>query len=55
MQLFAFRFLKQVLYAEMSIPLKPEAEAKRLKRLEELKKLNPYDNDLGSDEPALVD
>ncbi len=55
MQLFAFRFLKQVLYAEMSIPLKPEAEAKRLKRLEELKRLNPYDNDLGSDEPSLVD
>lgn len=55
MQLFAFRFLKQVLYAEMSIPLKPQAKAQRLKRLEKLHKNHPYDHDLGSDEPALVD
>ncbi|HED12175.1 MAG TPA: YkgJ family cysteine cluster protein [Gammaproteobacteria bacterium] len=34
---FAFRFLKQALFAEMTIPLKPQARERRLKRRQQAK------------------
>ncbi len=50
---FAFRLLKQVLYGEMTIPLRADAEERRIQRRRELAALKgePEFEDRGYDEP----
>ncbi|MCP4701103.1 MAG: YkgJ family cysteine cluster protein [Gammaproteobacteria bacterium] len=51
---FGFKLLKQVLFGEMTIPLKANAEEKRRQRQRELAASSPQaeDSDSGYDEPA---
>ncbi len=53
---FAFRFLKQVLYGENTIPLRSDAEERRVQRRRELASMNNQglDEDTGCDEPVEI-